>query len=104
MRRGGTLEANDRLDRRALEPREVVKRQEELSGIHEEPEAVLRDVCYLSFRSGWPRHLGSPIRVPRWPASLGAGPDRSARDFEQARSLARARTSPRRRLTGHGCA
>src|SRR4051812_47440469 len=102
MRGGGTLEPNDRLDRRALEPREVVKREEELAAVHQEPEAVLRDVCYLSFRSGWPRHLESPARVPRSTARLGAGLDRSAHGFEQARSLARPRTSPRHRPTGHG--
>src|SRR5207244_12145635 len=59
------LEPKDRLDRGSLEPGKFLERQEELSAVQQQPEAMPRDVRDLSFRSDGSRHLESPARVPR---------------------------------------
>ena len=50
------------VDVRLLEPREIVKRQEELLVIDEDPESVPGDVGYLSGRSAQPRRFGADDR------------------------------------------
>jgi hypothetical protein len=47
----GPVESEDRLDRRALEPRVLLEGQEQLSLVEQQPEAVLGDVGYFSLRS-----------------------------------------------------
>src|SRR5579859_669909 len=86
------LKPQNRLYRGSLEPGEVLERQEQLTAVEQQPEAVLGNVRDLNFRSGCARHLESPVRDPRPTVGRDSSPERSARSFAPALSPARSRT------------
>src|ERR1022692_202306 len=100
----GPVESEDRLDWGALEPRVLIERQEQLSLVEQQPEAVPGDVGYFSLRSGCSTDFGSPARARVSTAPNGADGCRSDHGHAPTRCWALTRTWPRRQSIEHGCA